>query len=151
MINDFSIYQYPDAKNLHQFVKVGAALQILSLENIKGTSKFTNIFGHAEYRNRSRNQKWDIQANGKLYFTGFNAGDYQLYAALQRFVGKRMGYAQLGFENVNRAPTFIYDPRSDFYLLKGTDGFQEREYNAPVCFVMATCPSFKAIGSLLPV
>ena len=125
MINDFSIYQYPDAKNLHQFFKVGAALQNLSLENIKGTSKLTNTFGHAEYRNRSRNQKWDIQASGKLYFTGFNSGDYNLYGALQRFVGKRMGYAQIGFENANRSPSFIYDPRSDFYLLKANTNFKK--------------------------
>ena len=125
MINDFSIYTYPDAKNLHQFFKVGAALQNLSLENIKGSSKLTNLFGHAEYRNRSRNQKWDIQANGKLYFTGFNSGDYQVHAGLQRFVGKRMGYAQIGFENVNRTPSFIYDPRSDFYLLKANTDFKK--------------------------
>ena len=125
MINDFSIYTYPDAKNLHQFFKVGAALQNLSLQNIKVSSKLTNLFGHAEYRNRSRNQKWDIQANGKLYFTGFNSGDYQLNAALQRFVGKRLGYAQLGFENVNRTPSFIYDPRSDFYLMKTNADFKK--------------------------
>jgi len=125
MINDFSIYTYPDAKNLHQFFKVGAALQNLSLQNIKVSSKLTNLFGHAEYRNRSRNQKWDIQANGKLYFTGFNSGDYQLNAALQRFVGKRLGYAQLGFENVNRTPSFIYDPRSDFYLMKTNSDFKK--------------------------
>lgn len=116
MINDFSIYTYPDAKNLHQFLKLGAALQNLSLANTKGSPSFYNIFGHAEYRNRSRNQKWDIMANGKLYFAGLNAGDYQAAASLQRSVGKRAGYVQLGFENVNRTPSFIYDPRSQFYL-----------------------------------
>jgi hypothetical protein len=122
MINDFSIYQFPDAKNLHQFFKVGAALQNISLENIKGNKKLFNVFGHAEYRNRTRNQKWDMQANGKLYFTGLNAGDYYAYASLQRFVGKKLGYAQVAFENVNRTPSFIYDARSSFYLLKtGTD------------------------------
>jgi hypothetical protein len=102
MINDFSIYQFPDAKNLHQFFKVGAALQNLSLENSKGNKKLYNVFGHAEYRNRTRNQKWDMQANGKLYFTGVNAGDYYAYASLQRFVGKRMGYAQC------KPNTFLY-------------------------------------------
>ena len=125
MINDFSIYTYPDAKNLHQFFKVGAALQNLSLKNGAVSSKLTNLFGHAEYRNRSRNQKWDIQANGKLYFTGFNSGDYLVNAALQRFVGKRLGYAQIGFQNVNRSPSFIYDPRSAFYLLKTNADFKK--------------------------
>lgn len=118
--NDFSIYQYPDAKNLHQFFKVGAAIQNLSLTNLKGDRSFYNVFGHAEYRNRSRNQKWNIEANGKLYFTGLNAGDYQAYASLQRSVGKKTGYAQLGFENVNRTPSFIFDPRSQFYLSAAT-------------------------------
>ncbi|MET0392942.1 MAG: putative porin [Chitinophagaceae bacterium] len=121
IINDFSIYQYPDAKNLHQFIKVGAAMQNLSLENVKGNRKFYNIFGHAEYRNRSRNQKWDIQANGRLYFTGLNAGDYQALASLQRSVGKRLGYVQLGFENVNRTPSFVFDPRSQFFLDAAND------------------------------
>jgi hypothetical protein len=117
LINDFSIYQYPDAKNLHQFFKVGAALQNISLNNNKGSSKFYNAFGHAEYRNRTRNQKWDMKANGKLYFVGLNAGDYQASASLQRSVGKRSGYAQIGFDNVNRTPSFIFDRRSQFYLL----------------------------------
>ena len=121
LINDFSIYQFPDAKNLHQFFKVGAAVQNISLENVKGNRKFFNVFGHAEYRNRTRNQKWDMQANGKLYFTGLNAGDYYAYASLQRFVGKRMGYAQLSFENVNKTPSFIYDERSAFYLSASAD------------------------------
>jgi len=125
MINDFSVYQYPDAKNLHQFFKVGAALQNLSLENERGNKKLFNIFGHAEYRNRTRNQKWDMQANGKLYFTGLNAGDYHAYASLQRFVGKRLGYAQIGFENVNRTPSFIYDARSSFYLLTQGNNFKK--------------------------
>jgi hypothetical protein len=116
MKNDFSIYTYPDAKNLHQFLKLGAAVQNLSLTNIKGKANPYNIFGHAEYRNRTRNQKWNIEANGKLYFTGLNSGDYEAFASLQRSVGKKTGYVQLGFENVNRTPSFIFDRRSNFNL-----------------------------------
>lgn len=115
-LNDFSIYTFPDSKNLQQYLKLGAAIQNLSLQNSSGRFNFYNVFGHAEYRNRSRNQQWIIEANGKLYFVGLNAGDYHAYASLQRFVGKRRGYAQLGFENVNRTPSFVYDARSDFYL-----------------------------------
>jgi hypothetical protein len=125
LVNDFSIYQYPDAKNLHQFFKVGAALQNLSLDNIRGSRKFHNTFGHAEYRNRTRNQKWDIRAKGILYFTGLNAGDYKAYASLQRSIGKRAGYIQFAFENVNRTPSFINDPRSNFYLMKTVENFNK--------------------------
>lgn len=115
-INDFSIYTFPDAKNQQQFFKVGAALQNMTLRNDNGRFNFYNVFGHAEYRNRSRNQQWIIEANGKLYFIGLNSGDYYAYGSLQRFVGKRKGYVQLGFENVNRTPSFIFDSRSKFYL-----------------------------------
>ena len=125
IINDFSIYTFPDANNLQQFFKVGAAVQNISLISSKGDFKLYNVFGHAEYRNRTRNQKWDFQANGKLYFTGLNAGDYYAYGSLQRFVGKRQGYAQLMFENVNRTPSFVFDPRSDFYLLPAVVNFKK--------------------------
>jgi hypothetical protein len=144
MINDFSIYQFPDAKNLHQFFKVGAAVQNLSIRNANtnyvSESSF-NVFGHAEYRNRTRNQKWDMQAHGKLYFTGDYAGDYHAYASLQRFVGRRMGYAQIGFENVNRTPSFIYDPRSSFYLFKTGNNFNKE--NTTHLFASLLQPSIR--------
>jgi hypothetical protein len=124
-INDFSIYQFPDAKNLQQFIKLGAALQNIRQE-IPAVNNDYNVFGHAEYRNRTRNRKWDIEANGKLYFTGLNAGDYSAYASLQRATGKkRVGYAQLGFENVNRSPFFLYNERSDFYLMNVATDFKK--------------------------
>lgn len=125
IINDFSLYQYPDEKNLQQFFKVGAAVQNMTLENAKGVDRFYNVFGHAEYRNRSKNQQWIIEANGKLYFVGLNSGDYYAGGSLQRFIGKRKGYVQLGFENVNRTPSFIYDPRSEFYLMSSTPDFKK--------------------------
>lgn len=121
IINDFSIYTFPDAKNLQQFFKVGAAVQNITLDNLKGSRHFYNAYGHAEYRNRTRNQRWDIEANGKLYFTGLNAGDYQVFGKLQRSVGKRGGFIQLGFENVNRTPSFIYNSNSEFYLQPAVD------------------------------
>lgn len=141
MINDFSVYQYPDAKNLHQFFKVGAAVQNLVLENDSvGKRNFYNVYGHAEYRNRTRNQKWDMQANGKLYFTGLNAGDYRAYASLQRFVGKRMGYIQLAFENVNRTPSFVFDERSIFYRSVPADFKKE---NTTHLFASISQPSLR--------
>jgi hypothetical protein len=119
--NDFSIYQYPDAKNLHQFIKLGITLQNITGWFTSSKNAFYNLSGHAEYRNRTRNQKWDVEANGRLYFTGLNAGDYQVQLILQRFAGKRNGYVQLGFENANRSPYFIYDSRSSFHLFPGGD------------------------------
>src|SRR6185369_2864722 len=125
MINDFSIYQFPDAKNLQQFIKLGIALQNLTGEFSAGKKTFYNVFGHAEYRNKTRNQKWDVELNGKLYFTGLNAGDYETHASLQRYAGKAIGYLQLGFENVNRTPSFIFDTRSSFYLMHTNRSFKK--------------------------
>jgi hypothetical protein len=114
--NDFSIYQFPDSKNLQQFIKLGAQLQLL-----KGTFRYAsasiyNVFGHGEYRNRTKNQKWDMIASGQLYFTGYNAGDYHAFVSLSRLLGAKLGSLQVGFENTNRSPSFLYDSRSGFYL-----------------------------------
>src|SRR5215203_832106 len=116
--NDFSIYQFPDAKNLHQFVKLGAEYQLLKGEFDSGRVKesFHNIIAHGEYRNRTRNQKWDIEAFGRLYLTGYNSGDYHAYIIVQRLLSKSIGSLQVGFENINRSPSFLYDNRSSFYF-----------------------------------
>ena len=122
--NDFSIYQFPDAKNLQQFIKIGAAIQNLQLRTPSKTNYY-NVYGHAEYRNKTRNQKWDILASGKLYFTGLNFGDYSAYASLQRATGKKVpGYVQIGFENVNRTPSFIFNTSSDFYKVTQANNFK---------------------------
>jgi hypothetical protein len=126
--NDFSIYQFPDAQNLQQFIRVGLTIQNLSGRFASGGHSFFNTFGHAEYRNKTRNRRWDIEANGKLYFTGLNAGDYEAYISLQRFAGKRQGYLQLGFQNASRTPPFIFDSRSSFYLSKKPASFNKENH-----------------------
>ncbi len=139
--NDFSIYQFPDAKNLQQFIKVGLMLQNISGELSTGKKNFFNTAGHAEYRNKTRNLQWDIEANGKFFFTGFNAGDYQAHISLQRLLGKKIGYLQVGFENTSRTPSFKYDNRSSFYLLKTAENF--RKENNTHLFASYFLPSFK--------
>ncbi len=115
--NDFSIYQFPDAKNLQQFVRLGANLQTLKGQFASGKNSFYNLVLHGEYRNKTRDQKWDAELFGNLYTAGFNSGDYNAHVSLKRFVGKKeQGYAEIGFENVNRSPSFLFDPRSSFYL-----------------------------------
>jgi hypothetical protein len=123
--NDFSIYQFPDSKNPQQFIKVGASLQLLhgifdtSITNNVVTAhrvKAQNEFIHGEYRNKTRNQKWDIEAFGKLYLNGLNSGDYNASISLRGLIGRRIGYLQLGFQNTNRTPSFVFDQASSFYL-----------------------------------
>lgn len=114
--NDFSIYQFPDDKNQQQFIKLGAAVQNLTGTFDSGSKSLYNLIAHAEYRNRTRNRKWDMEANGRLYLNGYNAGDYEAHVSLQRLIGRKLGYLQVGFENVNRSPSFLYNTSSSFYL-----------------------------------
>ncbi len=118
LINDFSIYQFPDAKNPLQYVKAGIALQ-----NLKGifddgavTKNYYNVFLHGEYRNKTRNRKWDLEAMGNFYLNGLNAGDYTAIVHLRRLISPKIGYLAVGFENVNRTPSFVFDQNSSFYL-----------------------------------
>ncbi len=114
--NEFSIYQFPDAKNQLQFIKAGVVLQNLKATTNTFTGSFYNLILQGEYRNKTRNKQWDIDAAGRLYLNGFNSGDYEITADLKRFVGVGTGYVNLGFRNVNRSPSFVYDRRSSFYL-----------------------------------
>lgn len=139
--NDFSIYQFPDAKNQQQYFRIGLTIQNIIGELSAGRKTFFNSFGHAEYRNRSRNQQWDISANGKLFFTGFNAGDFDAHISLQRMLGKKLGYLQLGFENASRTPSFLFDNRSSFFLMK-TPVTLKKENNTHL-FASYYLPSFR--------
>ncbi len=121
--NDFSIYTFPDAKNLQQFLKAGIEHQVIRGFLNTGNHAFFNIIGHGEYRNRTRNAKWDMLAFGKLHLGGYNAGDYHAYVSLQRLISPRLGTLQAGFENINRSPTFQFDRRSSFYLDDDTKSF----------------------------
>ncbi len=139
--NDFSIYQFPDEKNLQQFIKLGVLLQSISGQFASGKKNFVNTVGHAEYRNKTRNLLWDIEANGKLYFTGVNKGDYQAHISLQRLLGNKIGSLQLGFENTSRTPSFVFDSRSSFYFLKTVMDFKKE--NNTHLFASYFLPSFK--------
>jgi hypothetical protein len=110
--NEFSIYTYPDKKNTAQFLKVGAAYQILqgtfsNDSTAKGPAHYNNTYLVGEYRNRTRNKKWDIEANGQLYVTGHFTGDYSAYISLQRELSKKLGSLQVGFQNVNKSPSYL--------------------------------------------
>ncbi len=116
LVNDFSIYQYPDAKNLQQFIKAGLTLQNLKGEFTNLSKTFYNLSAHGEYRNKTKNKKWDMAAAGLLYLNGYNSGDYHASVGLKRFAGKKQAYVELAFRNVNRTPSFIFDSRSSFYF-----------------------------------
>jgi hypothetical protein len=115
--NEFSIISFPEKNNLNQFIKAGIAMENLTARFYNGdTSKYHNIYLNGEYRNRTRNRKWDLEAQGQFYFNGLNAGDYAVQANLKREITKKLGYLELGFQNVNRSPSFVYRNESSFPL-----------------------------------
>lgn len=130
LLNDVSIYQFPDAKNSLQFFKVGASFQTLQGNFDTGlvTKSFTNIWLHGEYRNKTRNKKWDIFAKGAFYLSGFNSGDYNAQVNLKRLVSDKFGYVTLAFENVNRTPSYIFEGASSFYLSSTVQTFNKENH-----------------------
>jgi len=126
LTNDFAIISYPQKNNLNQFLKLNAGY-----ESIKGTldipAVFNNIYTGAEYRNRTRNQLYDIEAAGKLYVTGEYAGDYSAYISFTRSLKKNVGSIQVGFQNVNRTPSFMQSQ-----YVTDTAGVKQAYSNFPV-------------------
>ncbi|MCW3087932.1 MAG: hypothetical protein JWQ78_1318 [Sediminibacterium sp.] len=116
MTNEFSLISFPDKNNQAQFLKAGIALQNLTgtFDDTVSRQSFYNVYALGEYRNRTRNQVWDIEANGQFYLNGRNAGDYAAYISMKRSLGRKLGFLTVGFQNVNRSPSFIFDGASSF-------------------------------------
>jgi hypothetical protein len=112
--NDFSIISFPEKNNLNQFIKAGAGYEFINATFDSVRTTFHNIYLAGEYRNRTRNQKWDLEGIGKLYMNGLNNGDYSVQASLKREISKKLGYLELGFQNVNRSPSFLFRRETTF-------------------------------------
>ncbi len=122
--NDFSLVQFPDTKNMAQYLQGGVTLQQISGKLASGNVNFYNMIAHGEYRNRTRNKLWDLSADGSIYFNGLNAGDYSASASIERTLKKNKGNIRIYFSNINRTPSFVFDNRSSFHL-SGNNDFQK--------------------------
>lgn len=142
IVNDFSLYSFPDIKNQQQFLKIGASLQNLSLTKSDRThDQLYNVFFHGEYRNRTPNKKWDIEAYANLYATGFNAGDYRAYISLQRLLSSKLGSLQVGFENANRTPAYLLRNSTGYPVETPPDGTNKE--NITHLFGMIAVPTLQ--------
>ena len=112
--NEFSIISFPEKNNLNQFLKTGAGYELIQGNFYYDKNRFHNIYLAGEYRNRTRNQKWDLEGVGKLYLNGLNNGDYSVQAILKREISKKLGFLELGFQNVNRSPSFLFRQETTF-------------------------------------
>ena len=153
--NDFVIKQFPETKNTGQFIEAG-----LRLENFSGSfsssliqnywvqvfplppvkKNFYNVVVHGEYRNKTRNKKWDAILKGEFYATGLNAANYNAYISLTRNLNAKLGNVQVTFQNVNRTPSYIFSgDNSAFNLDSNTVGKSE---NITVISAAANNPRF---------
>ncbi len=127
--NEFSLYSFPDKNNQSQFLKAGIVVQNLTgtFDTTTGNHSFYNLIALGEYRNRTRNQKWDVEATGQLYVNGFNAGDYSAFVSMKRLLGSKIGFLNVGFQNVNRSPVFILNDLSS-YPIQNRTGYNKENY-----------------------
>lgn len=106
--NDVSVMQFPVRGNLAHFVKLGGGLDNISGRFQADTISFMNFRVHGEYRNKTRNQRWDLQARGEFYVLGENAGDYAVMGRLSRYLNETLGNVSLMATNVNKEPSYVY-------------------------------------------
>jgi hypothetical protein len=123
--NDFSLYSFPDSKNPQQFLKAGISFQTMNGYYNAGQLSLYNVFVHGEYRNKTRNKKWDVEAFGNFYINGNNAGDYNVYISLKRQISSSLGFLQVGFENVNRSVSMAWTQQSSFGFGVPADPFNK--------------------------
>jgi hypothetical protein len=122
LTNEFSIVSYPQKNNSNQFLQIGQGYTNLttSLDNQKSWNNY-DIYTFGVYKNKTRNQLWDLLAAGKLYLNGYDAGDYDANFYLTRILSKKGNYLKLSFQNNNRTPSANYLGVTNFPLtsLKG--------------------------------
>lgn len=114
--NELSLLTFPDKNNLSQFLKIGATYQDMIIKTGTIYKKDYNIFLSGEYRNKTKNKIWDLEATGNFYLNGLYTGNYMAYANIKRKLHRKAGYLQLTFQNVNRTPSFIFNYYNNYLV-----------------------------------
>jgi hypothetical protein len=126
LTNEFAVISFPEKNNQNQFLKLGAGYEMIAGGFYPYKTKYNNIYFTAEYRNRTRNKKWDVVLSGRLYSAGTNAGDYEAYASLERVLNNNKGNLLVGFQNVNRSQSAVFSPNvSSFPVITGGENFNK--------------------------
>jgi hypothetical protein len=113
--NDFSLIQFPVRGNQGHFISAGARYESIRGTFMDAKVSFSNVVVHGEYRNKTRNQKWDLSAKGEFYLAGQNSGDYNVTGMLSRYLNETLGNVHLFFSNTNREPSYVYKYFSSTY------------------------------------
>ena len=141
--NDFVIKQFPETKNPGQYIEAGLRIENFSGHFNSGKKNFFNMVLHGEYRNKTRNRKWDALLNGEFYASGLNAADFNVYAGLTRTLNKKLGDIQVSFQNVNRSPSYIFEGSSSFNF---GNTLNTKKENITVLTAMANNPRFSLMA-----
>jgi len=103
--NEFSLISYPQKNNSNQYLQIGAAFLQIKGQFLHAPSWNTNeTYGFATYKNKTKNQVWDMNLTGNLYLSGYHAGDYQAKFYISSQLNKKGDYILLGVDNTNRTP-----------------------------------------------
>lgn len=133
LTNEFSVISFPEKNNQNQFLKLGAGYEMIAGGYYPYKTKYSNVYFTGEYRNRTRNKKWDLVLSGRFYSAGDYAGDYEAYASLERLLKNNKGNLMLGFQNVNRSQSAIFSSKvTSFPVI--TDGANFNKQNISKAF-----------------
>lgn len=133
LTNEFAVISFPEKNNQNQFLKLGAGYEMIAGGYYPYKTKYNNIYFTGEYRNRTRNKKWDVVLSGRLYSTGQYAGDYEVYASLERLLANNKGNLLFGFQNVNRSQSVIFSGSNTSFPII-TDGQNFNKENVSKAF-----------------
>ncbi|MEI6189216.1 MAG: putative porin [Chitinophagia bacterium] len=106
LTDEFSLISYPQKNNSNQFLQLGTGYNsyAATFANQAGWSNY-DLYGFGMYKNKTRNQLWDMLASGKLFLNGYHAGDYEAKVYLSRILNSKGNYMKLAFQNYNRTPS----------------------------------------------
>ena len=107
--NDFSLISYPQKNNANQFLQIGSGYsQFTGTSTNVSLGSGYDLYGFGAYKNKTKNQLWDLMASGKLYINGYHAGDYDAQFYLSRILNTKGTYLKISFLNSNRTPSTNY-------------------------------------------
>ena len=104
--NEFSLVSFPEKTNPNQYLQIGLGYQSLNFKDTLQTWSNNDIYGLGVYKNKTKNLRWDIQASGKLFLSGYQAGDYEAQFSLSRILNNKGDQLALWVQNSNRTPSF---------------------------------------------
>ena len=104
--NEFSLVSFPEKTNPNQFLQVGLGYQQLNFNDTLIKWSNHDAYGLGVYKNKTKNLRWDIQASGKLFLSGYHAGDYEAQFSLTNVFNKKGDQFALWVQNSNRTPSF---------------------------------------------